>query len=237
MTTESNAEIETKTFIIEKINRTWIAAKLNGYDCKIKISAYSRDIKLGEQELVVRDISIKSKYGTHLRFEVVEGGTNLDERIILDTKDIGFNKILYKLCKQTAGKYEDGLWIFPKFVADKVDELDEIFNSRKVVVEVGFPEGLIIDQDEVSIFGYSVARATSRDSGAIVKGNIAVIKGSFRSGGSYRNWDTRAERDTVIRLEVPELLVETWLQSIEYQKIDLGYNGYTKDNVEIKIIK
>ncbi len=63
-------KITTRSFEIVKKNRKYFAARTKGYDCKIVIDDLSRDLEPGEHELMVEDISVRSKYGTDLIFRL-----------------------------------------------------------------------------------------------------------------------------------------------------------------------
>jgi hypothetical protein len=62
--------MKTITIIIEKKNRKYFAAKVNGYKCKLLIDENSEGLELGTHELLVNDISVRSKYGTDLIYSV-----------------------------------------------------------------------------------------------------------------------------------------------------------------------
>jgi hypothetical protein len=60
-----------QTFNIIKRNRKYFAAQTkSGHKCRILIDSNSEKLELGMQELVVLDISIKSKFGMDLIFKL-----------------------------------------------------------------------------------------------------------------------------------------------------------------------
>ena len=67
-------------FNVIKKNRKYFAATTdNNKSCKILIDDYSKDLALGEHFLAVKDISVRSKYGTDLIYKLaanVEEQTN-----------------------------------------------------------------------------------------------------------------------------------------------------------------
>jgi len=50
---------------------------------------------------------------------------------------------------------------------------------------------------------------------------VALISGGVKSGGSFKNWWTAVEENTVIRMKIPELCIEDVEDvSIEMRIID-----------------
>ncbi|SHJ19764.1 hypothetical protein SAMN05443429_1129 [Cruoricaptor ignavus] len=49
------------------------------------------------------------------------------------------------------------------------------------------------DRAAVELFGRTIAKAWGRDSGAKLGDNIIWISGTYQSGGSVKNWNTRIE--------------------------------------------
>lgn len=61
----------------------------------------------------------------------------------------------------------------------------------------------------ITVFGRTVARAFGRDSGATLGDGVVVESGKFSSGGSAKNWETRATAGTkVILRNVSRALVD-----------------------------
>ena len=79
-------------------------------------------------------------------------------------------------------------------------ETDKADDSEKVTVKVTFNESEWAVCDSLFLFGKAIARATGRDSGAKVGDDVTVLSGKLTSGGSARNWQTRAEDGTVIKV-------------------------------------
>jgi hypothetical protein len=71
----------------------------------------------------------------------------------------------------------------------------------------------------IEIFGRPVARAFGRDSGAKLADGVLLLSGGFNSGGSVKNWRTKAQEGTVCLVrDLPRAAVEraladgaTWL--------------------------
>lgn len=76
------------------------------------------------------------------------------------------------------------------------------------------------------MFDKTIAIAYSKNSGAKLGDDVALIKGSIYSGGSVKNWNTEIDRDTVINLyNVPVTI---------YEK---EKNFYNAEEVEIEVIE
>ena len=212
-----------KTFNVVKKNRKYFAAILEGkYKCKLLIDDSSKDLELGSHNLEVDDISVRSKYGTDLIFKI-KAGSSLSGGICTLKHD-RYNSILREECRRLGGTWDskERAWIFGAFVEDEVEELDEIFNSPMATYELTFTETLYGYSAPACYCGYTLATATARDSGATLEPNIAIIEGEATSGGSIANWLTKIVAGTVIRMELPALVVEK-------------YAGQHKDDVECKL--
>ncbi len=197
-----------KTFNVIKKNRKYFAATQNGYKCKILIDENSQNLELGEQALVVDDISVRTKYGTDVIFRLSAPFGEQKEAGICTLQHHTYNALLVKKCKKLGGNWDGGTWVFSDIVEHEVEDLDYIFNSNLVAIEITAQDD-IYEQPEVSFGGYPLAKATDRDSGATIRDGISVISGDVTSGGSRKNWACIVRECTVIRMKFPsELLNE-----------------------------
>lgn len=214
-------------FNIIKKNRKYFAATTGGYKCKVLIDKNSESLALGNHNLEVEDISVRSKYGTDLIFKLSASVEDIEDAGICTLRHGKFNSVLVKEARKLGGKYdhEEGAWVFSGIVNDEVEALDEIFNSDLITIELTFNDTFFSSQGAVEIFGYTVAKATGRDSGAITPDGIAFIKGRAGSGGSMKNWGTKIEDGSVVRLQVPALLFDKYKESGEYEDIEFSVVG------------
>ncbi|MCC5518950.1 hypothetical protein BCT65_018080 [Vibrio splendidus] len=196
-----------KEFNVLKKNRKYFAALLNGCKCRIVIDENSSDLPLGEQLLDVEDMSVRSKYGTDLIFKLTSPIDEQKESGLL-TLESRYNTYLIEKCRALGGQWDKSSqsWMFSGLIAEQVDELDYIFNSSKIAVEVTVDENYDVYEakGQLCCLGYPVARAFGRDSGAKVEEKIGILAGGFTSSGSVKNWATQAEDGTVFRFEVAE---------------------------------
>ncbi|WP_299496438.1 hypothetical protein [uncultured Shewanella sp.] len=201
-------------FNILKKNRKYFAAIQNGYKCKILIDDKSENLELGHVDIEVDDISVRSKYGTDLIYKLTVDADEQKAAGICTLKHYTYNKILVKQCHELGGKWdsEEQAWIFKDFVADKVEEMDYLFNSDLKNYELFFQDGASKSTDAIYIFGIKIAEARGRDSGATIGDDIAFIQGGCDSGGSMKNWKTIIKDGSAIRLNIPCLLVEKYLE-------------------------
>ena len=82
------------------------------------------------------------------------------------------------------------------------------------------------------MFGKTIATAYSRDSGAKLGADVALIKGSICSGGSVKNWNTEIDRDTVINLyNVPVTMYEKEKDSYNPEEIKIETGGADTDRL------
>ena len=204
--------MEKKKFVVLNRARKYFAATQKGYKCKILIDLNSENLELGEQELLVDDISVKSKYGTDYIYKLAGEAVEQKTGGICTLKH-RYNSDLVDECRNLAGQWDaiQKVWVFSAIVQDKVDELDEIYNSEEIVVEIQALNDFEKRKKPVDFCGYPVARATGRDSGAKIGDDVALIEGSISSSGSFVNWCTYVKKDTIFRLSVPEKNLDQWI--------------------------
>ena len=78
-----------------------------------------------------------------------------------------------------------------------------------VTIRVTAPDGWDVYGRGLYIYGRQVAWATGRDSGARLCDGVIVLKGSFDSGGSMKNWMTVCKPGTVFELrDLPRKALE-----------------------------
>lgn len=93
-----------QTFNIIKRNRKYFAAQTkSGHKCRILIDSNSEKLELGTQELVVSDISIKSKFGVDLIFKLQCSVDEQKEAGIRTLTHFKYNSELVARCKELGG--------------------------------------------------------------------------------------------------------------------------------------
>ena len=199
------------TFNIIKRNRKYFEAKKDGYDCKILIDKNSEGLELGEHTLAVEDISIRSQYGVDLKYKLKASAAEQQSAGICTLKTPSYNALLVEKCRALGGKWDPDAraWVFSGIVSDEIEALDEIYNSDPVAVELTAKSELSAWHAPVDFLGFSLARATGRDSGAKLADGVALMSGKIASGGSMKNWATVIRDGSVLRLEVPRALIDS----------------------------
>jgi hypothetical protein len=200
-----------QTFNIIKKNRKYFAAKLGKYPCKILIDSRSESLTTGEHALEVDDISVRSKYGIDLIFKLKADLAVQAAAGICTLRTKLYNKIMVEECRNLGGKWdkEQGAWIFSGIVSEEVEILDERYNSSLIAVELTAVDDIGQHNEAVSFLGYTLATAYGRDSGAKLADGVALIRGQVGSGGSMKNWRTVVESGTVLRMELPKLVLDS----------------------------
>ena len=196
-----------------KKNRAYFKCEAeNGYEVKLKITPESENLELCWHDLCVKDVSIRTKYGTNVIYEL-EGKIE-NEKLVMLQHDT-YNIHLVKACKNLGGRWdaEAKAWAFPHFVENEVDELDYIYNSQKVVVTLTASDSCSDLCSPISFCGYTIATAWGRDTGAKLADNVSLLKGDARSGGSMKNWTTRLIEGSIVKIEVPILVLEKFIDN------------------------
>lgn len=220
--------MKTITLNVLKKNRVYFKCQTqSGFTVKLRIDSASESLHLGEQELLVRDVSVRTKYGVDIIYEL-EAAIKKDERKVA-LQHATYNSELVKKCKELGGKWdgEAKAWVFSSIVEDGVEELDFKYNTNLVDVEITATTDLSAHTSSVTFFGYTIARATGRDSGATLGDNVCMVNGHISSGGSVKNWSTEIRSGSVFRLSISENLLEVdsnWSVRVlgdEYEKKQL----------------
>lgn len=212
--------MKTITLNIIKKNRVYFKCTTeNGYSVKLRITKKSENLTLGTHNLLVNDVSVRTKYGTDVIYEL-EDEIKKDEIVTLS--HFKYNEFLVNACRNLGGVWdrESKIWVFPAFVEDKVEELDYKYNTDIVTVEITAKEDLFRHNSAIEIAGYTIAEARDRDSGATLGDGVSMISGKIDSGGSLKNWGTSIEKNSVFRLKMSKNLMD----------------DYRKDEWDLKII-
>lgn len=213
--------MKTLTLEIIKKNRRYFAAKHNGYDVKVLIDGDSESLELGTKELLLEDISVRTKYGTDVIYKLV-GEAKLPERIV--TLKHRYNANLVERCRELGGKFDNGIWVFSALVEDKIEALDYYYNSDEVSIEITAKGDVRGYQAPIYFCGYLLAKASGRDSGAKLGSDFAQISGTIESSGSMKNWTTVVRKGSVFRTKMSKVLLE-------------GRKELFADDFEIKILE
>jgi len=91
-----------------------------------------------------------------------------------------------------------------------------------VLVEAITTNFIAVDCNAITVLGQTVAKASGRDSGAFVPTSVMLMDGAFFSGGSRKNWETRAEKDTKIQFKIPRYIFEKYATDEENWNIKLA---------------
>ncbi len=208
-----------KEIEILKKGRKYFQCLVDGkYKCRLLIDDASEHLEPGKHVLELEDISVRSKYGTDLKFKV-RGGSEPESVGVVTLCPEVYNKNLVDAAHQLGGSWDADAkcWVFSGIVSDKVDELAEVWESPLVPVEVEFEETIYGYKGPAFWAGFEIARAWDRDSGAKPAKGVSLVKGKVDSGGSRANWKTVVQEGTVVRLMVPEGLLPELL-SDEFQE-------------------
>lgn len=199
--------MKTLTLNLVKKNRKYFACLHKGYEVKLLIDAASENLSLGDHELLLDDISVRTKYGTDVIYKVV-GETKPEKIVTLQSPR--YNKWLVKECQNLGGRWDETAkaWVFSHLVEAEVDELDRQYNEQLVCVDIEAQDDIRGHQDDVTFMGYSIARAFGRDSGAKLGENVALLDGQISSGGSVKNWVTFVRKGSTFRLVVSKVLLD-----------------------------
>ena len=206
-----NKNLKTLEIDVIKKNQKFFKIIVGNYECKLVIDDNSKGLALGKQTLLVEDVSVRTKYGTDVIYKLAATAAESDiGNAGIITVDVPFNKVFIGKAKKLGGKWDDEnkVWVFSNFVKAEAQALEDKYGSELVPVEITFKAEDYYPKDAYTLAGIVLATATGRDSGAQLGKDIAVIKGSFNSGGSAKNWATIVKEGTVIRMMMPKDLID-----------------------------
>lgn len=197
------------TLFLEQKNRVYFKCRdTNGFEVKLKITPKSSGLSLSKHLLLVSDISVKTKYGTDIIYELYEEIKKEDG--ICTLSHFMPNNDLSKKCKNFAGKWEpiQKVWVFPKCIEKEVEELDYRYNTNLITIEITYLKDWLVEKKGATFCGYKLCEAIGRDSGAKLSNNIILINGEIESTGSLKNWRTRIKEGTSFRLKISKNLLD-----------------------------
>lgn len=217
-------KLTTINFKVLKISRVYLEIILNNkYNAKLVKSSLTENFEIGgEYSSLAEDLSVVSKYGTTLKYNLVSNELN-NEPVIFQTDKP--NVYLIEELKKLGGKYDkdDNVWVLNDFVKDRVEDLEEIYNSSEISIEVSVEKERSLDS--LNLFGYDLIKLVNgRDKGTYQMADVAIISGSSKSGGSANNPKVIVSSDTVLRFKLPKKLFEMHVEN------------HKNDGYEIKVI-
>lgn len=141
-----------------------------------------------------------------------------------------YNKDFVKAIKGIGGaKWNGKAWVVPENTVDAVREImqdvygeTDISVTDKVEIKITFTDDVFAHNSAVTMFGKTIAKAFSRDSGAKVGDDVAFIKGAPKSAGSAKNWGTEVPQGSAcVVSNVPRAMLERELpENIEIEVLE-----------------
>lgn len=129
-----------------------------------------------------------------------------------------YNRTFVAKAKKLGGKWMAAgkAWTFDERDADRVkalvgDVYGHFFDADVELVDVRITSSEIVEADRKPIYcgPREVARAWGRDSGAKLGAGVVQLEGRVYSGGSVKNWDTRASAGSIFEVrDFPKAQVE-----------------------------
>jgi len=202
--------MKTISISIIKKNRKYFACLHNGFDVKLVIDPTSENLTIGKHDILVDDVSIRTKYGTDVIFKMI-GETKKTDKIVT-LKSHVYNDLLVASCRNLGGKWdtEAATWVFSSLVEQEVDDLDRLFNEDLIIINIESLTDISSSRCPVYFLGYTIARAFGRDSGAKLADKVIMLDGNISSGGSVKNWFTKISEGSKFRLQVSKNLLNKY---------------------------
>ncbi|MDP2060663.1 MAG: hypothetical protein Q8J97_13055, partial [Flavobacteriaceae bacterium] len=95
------------------------------------------------------------------------------------------------------------------------------------------------EKGAVSLFGRTIAKAFSRDSGARLGDDVVFISGTYKSGGSVKNWNTDVRNATfeIHKFPIPSLDLPSVKKAIEesWCEVKLSKKKRAKEEIQAEI--
>ena len=132
-------EILINKFTIVKKGRKYFKTKLNDiYNARLKIDNITENFEVGlTYELQVKDLSVVTSFGSSMLFEAVQE-EKPETPIPYFIKLEKYNTMFIQLAKKMSGRFnrENKIWEFHPIAYNRAEELDEIFNSNLIPIEI-----------------------------------------------------------------------------------------------------
>lgn len=153
---------------------------------------------------------------------------------ICELKHDRFNSILVSDCRELGGRFDrsECKWVFHDIVKDRVQKLEDLYNSELITIEITAKSDLTECHGTVEFIGYTIARAFGRDSGAKLGDGVYMTDGKIRSCGSVKNWCSQVVAGSVFRLEVPRALYAGYKHNEDDYWEMKELNGNTEKNIK-----
>lgn len=91
-----------------------------------------------------------------------------------------------------------------------------------ITLRVEYKEERFAGRDSLTVNGRPIARATGRDSGAVICDGIILLTGGFRSAGSFNNWGTEAKAGTAVLVrDFPRAAVDALIAKLTPESITI----------------
>lgn len=159
------------------------------------------------------------------------------------TVESPFNGIFVEHARRLGGKWDESRWSFDIRELADVKELcmlafgtdGERLDQVDVEVTVN-NDGFYAHTSALTLYGYTLARAFGRDSGAkIMYEGLIIKKGGFDSAGSAKNWCTQAKEGTVfVMRDVSRESVEMFShESLTVRIVSVNKNSTDFDRAEL----
>jgi len=134
------------------------------------------------------------------------------------------NKTLLKLGKKNGWSID-----IPEKNYDALAKFNDLCN-KLVTVTIRPVKAIYKERAAVKCLGYTIAKASGRDSGAYVPNNITLMKGEPTSGGSRKNWATCTDSGDEYQLDIPDYLYKKYKDDYsENWEISLSENLNLED--------
>lgn len=143
----------------------------------------------------------------------------------------------------SSGKFShsENCWVFPSRSEAKARALlieifgtDDTATSPKVDVRVTFPRMYYANKDAIRLAGRMVARATSRDSKAVLGDDVELVTGWVRGDGSAKNWETRTSEGSVYEIFNFEASKLEELRALSFIEVEVIGGEVIEDTITFK---
>jgi hypothetical protein len=145
-----------------------------------------------------------------------------------------YNAEFVSAAKRLGGKWRAGAWHLDardearvRTLCREVYGTDGVSIADVVTLRVEWRQQDSEGTEPISLHGRTIARATGRDSGARLGDGIAVLAGSFGSGGSMKNWRTTVRAGTIVLVrDFPRAAAEELLARQAAETRVVGVDGW-----------
>jgi len=204
-----------KLNILKKNIKYFACETVDGKKARLVINEHSKNLELGEHLLIVKDLSVYTKFGADYIYELSnkqDTGSNL----ITLKAATKYNYFLADECRKLGGTWdrESKCWMFSDLVQDEVERLDKMFSSDEIIFTLVASDKCLCSIDEVFLFcGYPIFFYNTEYQKVSLSKEVVMLSGDIYTFTDNRHEYITAHEYTTFKIKAPSKLVDRFINA------------------------